>query len=117
MRAMLLVALAAVAAQGRGETELRQVWRLKLSGIDDIVSLRYSPGGQWIAAVTSRITAEGDRREVLLVPASGDASGVKRIALSHQHVGKPRQKTVVLLSRKSSRTILARIEAKTGIHL
>lgn len=81
MRAALLMALAAaLVAQGRDEAGLRRAWRLKLAGIDDVVELRYSPTGGWIAAVTSRITAEGDRHEVLLVPASGEAPAIKRIA-------------------------------------
>jgi hypothetical protein len=50
----------------------------------DIVGLRFSPDGKWIAAVTSRITSEGDRNEVLLVRASGEASAVRRIPIMHE---------------------------------
>ncbi len=92
MRAMLLVAMAVLAAQGRQAQGPRLVWELKLAAIarepaqaaQDIVGLRFSPDGKWIAAVTSRITSEGDRREVVLVGNTGEPAGVKRIPVTHE---------------------------------
>ena len=88
---LLLVATAtAGAAAGADENQhLRMVWELSVAqltanperGAPDLLALRFSPDGAWVAALSSRITTEGDRAELLLVPASGEASKARRLQI------------------------------------
>jgi hypothetical protein len=87
MKALAALLAVLCSAQVRGADEPRMAWELTLAALapeparvaDDVLALRFSPDGKWIAAVTSQLTSEGDRSEVLLVPASGDAAGVRRL--------------------------------------
>jgi hypothetical protein len=54
-----------------------------------VLAVRFSPDGQWIAALTARITTEGDRTELLLIPASGDASKVRRLQVRGEALTTP----------------------------
>ncbi|HVX67213.1 MAG TPA: hypothetical protein VHA11_11455 [Bryobacteraceae bacterium] len=87
MKALAGWVLALCAAQVWGAGEPRMEWELKLAALAheparaaaDVLALRFSPDGKWIAAVTSQITSEGDRSEVVLIPASGEAAVVRRL--------------------------------------
>ena len=97
MRALWLLAAAALAAWAAGSAGPRLLWDLKLAAVateashagQDIRSMRFSPDGKWIAAVISRITAEGDRNEILLIPVNGEAAGVKRFPFSKEILSTP----------------------------
>jgi hypothetical protein len=87
---LLLVLSSAVGLAAEGEKpQIRQVWELKLAqlssepdrGAPDLLGLRFSPDGKWIAGITSRITVEGDRTELLLIPADGDAAKARRLQI------------------------------------
>ncbi len=97
---LLLAASAAIAAvNGADENQrrLRMAWELNVApltanperGAPDVLALRFSPDGEWIAAITSRITTEGDRTELLLVPLSGDASKVRRFQIRGDALSTP----------------------------
>ncbi len=95
---LLVAAVVAVAAGGTDENQhLRMVWELSVAsltanperGAPDLLALRFSPDGEWIAALSSRITAEGERTELLLVPASGDASKARRLQIRGQPLSTP----------------------------
>jgi hypothetical protein len=87
MRALVVLLALAAAAGARGSGDPRLLWELKLPAsaaeparaADDVLALRYSPDGKWIAAIVSSLTGEGDRSEVMLVPASGAAPGVRHL--------------------------------------
>lgn len=97
MRALWLLLAAVLAAPAAGDPGPKLVWDLKLAAMasepsragQDIRSMRFSPDGKWIAAVTSRLTAEGDRNEILLIPVNGDAAGVKRFPVNREILSTP----------------------------
>jgi hypothetical protein len=82
---------------GAKEAGPRLVWELKLAslvgdperGAPDVLAVRFSPDGEWIAALTARITTEGDRTELLLIPASGDMAKVRRLAIRGEPLTTP----------------------------
>jgi hypothetical protein len=92
--AVLALLTATAAENQRG---LRMEWELSVApltanperGAPDLLALRFSPDGEWIAALSSRITAEGDRTELLLVPSSGDASKARRLQIRGQPLSTP----------------------------
>jgi hypothetical protein len=95
---VLLFIAAAVACgaedQARG---LRLVWELNVApltanperGAPDLLALQFSPDGEWIAALSSRITVEGERTELLLVPASGEGAKTRRIQIRGEALSTP----------------------------
>jgi dipeptidyl aminopeptidase/acylaminoacyl peptidase len=95
--ALALAAAAAGASNIEDQHALRQVWEMSVApltanperGAPDLLALRFSPDGAWIAALTSRITVEGDRTELLLVPASGDVSKARRLQIRGQALSTP----------------------------
>ena len=94
---VLLTAAAAAGATDESQHNLRMVWELSVApltanperGAPDLLALRFSPDGDWIAALTSRITTEGERTELLLVPATGDASKARRLQVRGQPLSTP----------------------------
>ena len=95
-----LLLLAAVAATGAADDRhgrLRLAWELNVApltanperGAPDLLALRFSPDGEWIAALSSRITSEGDRTELLLIPAGGDASKARRLQIRGSPLNTP----------------------------
>jgi hypothetical protein len=97
MRALWLLVAAVFAARAAGEAGPKLAWDLKLAAVasepsragQDIRSMRFSPDGKWIAAVTSRITTEGTRNEILLIPGNGNAAGVKRFPVNREILSTP----------------------------
>jgi len=89
VRLCLAVLVLMAAAADETHHKLRMVWELNVAaltanperGAPDLLALRFSPDGEWIAGLSSRITAEGDRTELLLVPSSGDASKARRLQI------------------------------------
>jgi hypothetical protein len=93
---LLLAAAAAYCADSR-EPSLRVEWELRVAsltanperGAPDLLALRFSPDGQWIAALSSRITTEGDRTELLLIPVGGDAAAARRFQIRGEALSTP----------------------------
>ena len=94
---VLVTAAAAAGATDESQHNLRMVWELSVApltgnperGAPDLLALRFSPDGDWIAALTSRITTEGERTELLLVPSTGDASKARRLQIRGQPLTTP----------------------------
>jgi hypothetical protein len=94
---LLLVVAAAAGGADENPHRLRLAWELNVApltgnpdrGAPDLLALRFSPDGEWIAALSSRITTEGDRTELLLVPAGGEASKVRRMQIRGEPLSTP----------------------------
>jgi hypothetical protein len=94
---VLVTAAAAAATSDESQHNLRMVWELSVApltanpekGAPDLLALRFSPDGDWIAALSSRITTEGERTELLLVPSTGDASKARRLQVRGQPLSTP----------------------------
>ncbi len=94
---LLLAASAAAGGADENQHALRMMWELNVApltanpdrGAPDLLALRFSPDGESIAVLTSRITTEGDRTELLLVPSNGDASKARRLQIRGQPLTTP----------------------------
>lgn len=94
---LLVLGMAAATGSGAKVAGPRLIWELKLAslsgnpdrGAPDVLAVRFSPDGEWIAALTARITTEGDRTELLLIPASGDAAKVRRLQVRGEPLATP----------------------------
>jgi hypothetical protein len=94
---VLLTAASAAGVSDENQRGLKMVWELSVApltanpekGAPDLLALRFSPDGEWIAVLTSRITAEGERTELLLVPATGEASKARRLQIRGQPLSTP----------------------------
>ncbi len=95
-----LLLLAVACASGdveENQRSLRVVWQLSVAsltasperGAPDLLALRFSPDGEWIAALSVRITTEGDRTELLLVPSSGDVTKARRLQIRGEALSTP----------------------------
>jgi hypothetical protein len=96
-RGALVCLLAAALAGGRGSSEVRLVWKLNIADAGaphDMQALRFSWDGKWIAAVAPHLrTTDTPANDLLIVPVTGEAAGVRRFTIKEellstpQHVG------------------------------